>query len=94
LEESVYLNPPEEVDDHVTTSHGEFLISHPFWITMKSNVTHISVGFDHTLIAVEGQGLYIQGMGKQGELGLGEVTKSNLEFASNLFSWKTIKDLI
>lgn len=69
------------------TPHGELLIEHPFYCSFKNPVEMVSAGFDHILLTLQNdQYIYAQGLGKQGELGLGDITKSKI-FKSIIYSW-------
>ena len=52
------------------------LISDPYRCILEVPISQVSIGFDHTLfLSEEINKLFVQGMGKQGELGLGTITK-------------------
>jgi alpha-tubulin suppressor-like RCC1 family protein len=62
-----------------TTPYGESLLSCPFTYSFSSKISQISLGFDHTLLCLQNSNsIYSQGIGKQGELGLGDVTKCKI----------------
>ena len=67
-------------DSQQVTSLGETLSHVPSSLKlMYRRVKYVSLGFDHTLIVFENfeELVYSQGIGKQGELGLGSgVTKA------------------
>jgi len=73
------------------TNHGETLISNPYSWNLGKIVDQVSIGFDHTLFLIQNENsIYAQGMGKQGELGLGLTTKGMINIL--FFSWNSHKN--
>ncbi|CAI2384363.1 unnamed protein product [Moneuplotes crassus] len=57
----------------------EMLLDIPLSITFHERVKQVSIGFDHSLLVLENSNfVYSQGIGKQGELGLGDQTKAGV----------------